>query len=359
MTSLFGRHRFGHPGSSPGINHHPATCSDAQPTSVSLIAYGPDRLEERAVGDDEDLAAARRDTGVVWINVTGLADVARIGRIGALFGLHTLALEDVVNVGQRPKAEEYDDHRYIVLKLLRATGELEVEQISIFFGRGFVVTVQERPGDVFDGVRERIRKGRSRIRGSGADYLAYALIDSLVDQFFPILEDFGERLEAIEEELIDQPTADTLQQIYEVRRALLMLRRAAWPQREVVNCLERDDSGLIERETKVFLRDCYDHTVQSLEMIETYRELAAGMLDVYLSSISNRMNEVMKVLTIMATIFIPLTFIAGIYGMNFSPQASRWNMPELNWVYGYPMALGIMAVVGIGMVMFFRRKGWF
>ena len=358
MKQLFGRHRSDRPRRAPKILH-PSADASAYPTSVTLIAFGPEAVEERLIAAVEELEPYCKAVGVAWVDVVGLADVERIGRIGALFGLHTLALENVVNVGQQPKAEGYDDHHYVVMKLLHATAELYVEQISIFIGRGFVITVQERPGDVFDGVRERIRKGRSRIRTSGADYLGYALIDSLVDQFFPILEDFGERLEDLEDELVEKPDRGTLHRIHRARRELLSLRRVAWPQREVVNSLERDETGLIQPETKVFLRDCYDHSVQALDIIETYRELAAGMLDVYLSSISNRMNEVMKVLTIMATIFIPLTFIAGIYGMNFDPEASPWNMPELEWAFGYPAALAIMAVVGLGMVYYFRRKGWF
>jgi magnesium transporter len=357
MTQLFGRRSVSRPGSSPGTLQAPAGHT-AQPTAVTVIAYGPELCEERSIASPDELAPYRDRPGVTWVNVTGLADLEQIERIGALFGLHPLALEDVVNVGQRPKTEDYDDHRYVVMKLLHAGAGVEVEQVSLFFGRRFVITFQEHSGDAFDGVRDRIRKGRPRIRGAGGDYLAYALIDALVDQYFPLLEDFGERLEELEEELVENPTPKTLHQIYRARRQLLLLRRAAWPQREVISGLERDESGLVGRETKVFLRDCYDHTVQALDIIETYRELAAGMLDVYLSSISNRMNEVMKVLTIMATIFIPLTFIAGIYGMNFDPQASGWNMPELEWAFGYPAALAMMAAVGLGLVFFFRRKGW-
>jgi magnesium transporter len=358
LPSLFGKRHVSRPGTSPGTLQAPAG-HPAHPTTVSVIAYDPDAVVETTVRSAEELAPYCDRPGVTWIDIVGLADVGLIDRIGALFGLHPLALEDVVHVGQRPKAEDYGNHFYIVMKELHATADLEVEQISLFFGARCVITVQERPGDVFDPVRERIRKGRPRIRGAGGDYLAYALIDALVDQYFPLLEAFGERLEDLEEELIEDPTPATLQEIHRARRELLLLRRAAWPQREVINAIERDDSGLVRKETRLFLRDCYDHTIQALDIIETYRELAAGMLDVYLSSISNRMNEVMKVLTIMATIFIPLTFIAGVYGMNFDPRASPWNMPELEWAWGYPAALVAMAAVGLAMVVWFRRKGWF
>ncbi len=357
MSRLFGKRHVSRPGSSPGTMMVPAGMP-THPTAVTVMAYDSEVCEEATVTSAEELAPYCHRPGVVWIDVVGLGDVELIGRIGALLDLHPLALEDVVNVGQRPKAEEYEHHRYIVMKLLHATAKVEVEQISLFFGADFVLTVQERPGDVFQGVRERIRRGRPRIRGAGGDYLAYALIDALVDQYFPLLETFGEHLEDLEEELIEDPDPETLQKIYRARRELLLLRRAAWPQREVINTLERDESGLIKHETKVFLRDCYDHTIQALDIIETYRELAAGMLDVYLSSISNRMNEVMKVLTIMASIFIPLTFLAGIYGMNFHPEAGWMNMPELNWAFGYPAVLVVMVAIAGVMLYVFRRKGW-
>jgi magnesium transporter len=237
--------------------------------------------------------------------------------------------------------------------------KLASEQISIIFGPNYVLTLQEVPGDSFDPVRERIRHGKGRIRGRGSDYLAYALIDALTDEFFPVLEHFGERVEALEDALLERPGPATLHEIHDIKRELLALRRAAWPERELLNAMMRNDSELITADTKIYLRDCYDHVVQAMDMIETYRELASGMLDVYLSSVSNRMNEVMKVLTIIATIFIPLTFIAGIYGMNFDPDRSPLNMPELRWYYGYPFSLALMAVVALALVYYFRRKGWF
>jgi magnesium transporter len=355
--ALFGRRSFNRPGTAPGTLDTAAP-PDAPRAAIDVIAYGPERCEMVKVHSLDQLERLRGEHPMVWVNVSGLGDIPTVERVGANFGLHPLALEDVVHLGQRPKTEEYDDHRFIVMQLIHTATGFDAEQISLFFGKGFVITFQERPEDVFEPVRERLRKGRTRIRGMGADYLTYALIDAVVDQYFPILETFGERLEDLEEELVDRPDPDTLHLIYRAKRELLVLRRAAWPQREVINALERDDSGLVAPETKVFLRDAYDHCVQTLDILESYRELAGGMVDVYLSSLSNRMNEVMKVLTIMATIFIPLTFIAGIYGMNFDPEASHWNMPELDWAYGYPMALGVMAVIGLAMVIWFRRKRW-
>jgi magnesium transporter len=256
-------------------------------------------------------------------------------------------------VGQRPKVEEYDDHLFCVLRCFHHDGsELRSEQISLFLLPGAVLTFQEVHGDAFEPVRERVRRGTGRIRRAGADYLAYALVDALVDQFFPLMERLGERIEALEEELVDRPEPETLQAIYRLRRELLLLRRAAWPEREVLGALHRGETKLVRPETQVFLRDAYDHAVQVLEILETYRELAGSMLDVYLSSLSHRMNEVMKVLTIIATIFIPLTFVAGIYGMNFQ------YMPELTWRWAYPVVLGAMTAIGLALVWYFRRRGW-
>jgi magnesium transporter len=356
--SLVGK-RYHAPGTAPGTlraHEDPRTTT----VRVTVVDYGPDHLTEREVERVEDAFPFRDTPSVTWINVDGLSDVALLETLGRHFRLHPLALEDVLNCGQRPKIEDYGEYEFAVLKSVDVVDErLEMEQISLFFGRNFVITFQEVPGDSFEPVRERIRKGKGLIRRMGPDYLAYALIDSLIDEFFPVLEHYGERIETLEDQLVDRPGPETLHEIHLIKRELLVLRRAAWPQRDLLNGMLRDESELIHHDTKVFLRDCYDHMVQVMDMIETYRELAAGMLDVYLSSLSNRMNEVMKVLTIIATIFIPLTFIAGIYGMNFDPDVSRWNMPELRWVYGYPFSLSLMAVVGLALVAYYRRKGWF
>jgi magnesium transporter len=349
MTRL--RKRFHKPGTSPGTLRPPEV-RRAEKITITVMNYGPEMLEEKEVGSVEDTAAYRESPTVTWINIDGLHDVNLLQKLGEHFGLHPLSLEDVVNTGQRPKLEEYDDYTFIVVKMLRWHDGLESEQVSLFLGRKYVITLLEDPGDIFEPVRERIRKGAGRIRKMGPDYLAYALIDRIVDEFFPILEKIGERVEDLEEEVVENPTQKTLEDIHDIKRELLVLRRAAWPEREVINSLQREESRLVRKETRVYLRDCYDHIIQIMDMIETYRDLTAGMMDVYLSSVGNRMNEIMKVLTIMATIFIPLTFLVGVYGMNFQ------YMPELQWPWGYPAVWVVMIVIGFGLLYFFRRKGW-
>jgi magnesium transporter len=350
--------RYPAPGTAPGtltaLPESPST-----PVRVTVIDYGPEHVTEKEVPRVEDLFPFRDTASVTWINVEGLSDLSLIESLGTHFKLHPLSLEDVLNCGQRPKVEDYDDYEFVILKSLHsATEGLEVEQISLFLGHNYVITFQQQAGDSFEPVRERIRKGKGLIRRAGADYLAYALIDALIDEFFPVLEQYGEKIEAMEDELVDRPTPQTVHQIHALKRDLLTLRRAAWPERDLVNSLLRAESPLIHAETKVFLRDCYDHMVQAMDMVETYRELAAGMLDVYLSSVSNRMNEIMKVLTIIATIFIPLSFISGVYGMNFDTSVSRFNLPELHWRYGYFYSLGLMLAVALGLLSYFRKKGW-
>src|SRR4030095_7850244 len=235
---------------------------------------------------------------------------------------------------------------------------LDTEQLSIFLGRNYVLTFQEHPGDCFDTVRDRISKAGGRIRNCGPDYLAYALIDAFIDDYFPVLEKYGERLEELEDEVITRADTQVIAQIHQVKRDLLVLRRAIWPLREAVNSLVRDPTPLISEETRIYLRDCYDHAVQLIDLLENYREIASSLVEVYLSSVSNRLNEIMKVLTIFTVVFIPLNFIASIYGMNFNTESSPWNMPELNWRYGYPFTLGLMAAVALSMLIFFRKKKW-
>lgn len=345
--------RYHKPGTAPGTLRAPDTPATG-PVRVTLIDYSGDQFEEKQISDIEECFPYRDKKTVTWINVEGLHDIELIERLGRHFGLHPLTLEDVLNCGQRPKLEDYGNYHFMVMKSLYIKDEeLEVEQISFFLSGTYVITLQEVPGDSFEAVRERIRHGKGQIRKMGPDYLLYALMDALVDEFFPVLEAYGERVEELEDEVIDKPTPEILNEIHRIKRELLLVRRTAWPEREVINALQREEAHLIRPETRVFLRDCYDHTIQVIDMVETYRDLASGLLEVYLSSASNRLNEVMKVLTIISTIFIPLNFIAGLYGMNFH------RMPELDWRFGYPMALGIMAVVGISLVLYFRRKGWF
>jgi magnesium transporter len=351
--------RYSPPGTAPGTLRAPDN-PEAGPVRVTVIDYGPDRLVEKEIETVEELEPYRDTPTVTWINVEGLNDVAFLEGLGNLFGFHPLTLEDVLNCGQRPKLEDYGKYHFLVMKsLLLRDDQLQIEQISFFLSGNYVITLQEVPGDSFEAVRQRIRQTKGQIRKMGPDYLLYALVDALMDEFFPVLERYGERIEELEDEVVLRPEPATLNQVHGIKRDLLVLRRAAWPEREVIASLQREEAHLIRPETRIFLRDCYDHAVQVIDMIETYRDLAAGMLDVYLSSTSNRLNEVMKVLTIISTIFIPLNFIAGVYGMNFDRQASPLNMPELGWYYGYPAVLTLMAVAGGALVLYFKRKGWF
>jgi magnesium transporter len=351
--------RYHTPGTEPGTLR-PLEKPRTDKVRMTVIDYGPDHFEEKDVQNVEDLAPYCDSPTVTWINIEGLNDVPLLEALGREFSIHPLTLEDVLNCGQRPKLEDYGSYHFVVMKSLRLDEEgcLETEQISFILAEGFVITLQEIPGDSFEAVRERLRKGKGQIRAAGPDYLAYALIDALVDEFFPVLEQYGERLETLEDTVIHKATPATLNEIHQIKRELLLVRRAAWPEREVINALQREGNELIRPETRVFLRDCYDHTIQVIDMIETYRDLAGGLLEVYLSSVSNRMNEIMKVLTIISTIFIPLNFIAGVYGMNFD-RSSPYNMPELGWTYGYPAVLCVMLTVAVALVLYFRRKGWF
>jgi magnesium transporter len=299
-----------------------------------------------------------RDTlSVTWLDVDGTHDIETIRKLGECYGLHPLVQEDILNTDQRPKLEDYGDYLYIVLKMLshdERSGEIRSEQVSLILGRSFVISFQEgKEGDVFGPIRERIRSGKGRIRKTGADFLAYSLIDAVVDSYFVIMEKLGESVDILEERLVDRPSPETLHGIHALKKEMIFLRKSVWPLREVIGALERGDSGLIQEPTRAYLRDVYDHTIQVIETIETFRDMVTGMLDIYLSSLSNRLNEVMKVLTIIATLFMPLTFLAGVYGMNFR------RMPELEWPWGYPAVLGIMCIVAISMLAYFKKKKWF
>ncbi len=352
----FGK-RFSHPGSSPGVLRAPE--GPAQAVQIRVMHYTPESLEESEPASVDEVMPYLERPGVVWIDVVGLHDVAALERLGDRLGLHLLALEDVLHHGQRPKVDDYEGHAFVVLKQMRIrASRLESEQISLFFDRRFVLTVQMTPRDDWEPVRQRLRSGRERIRGSGGDYLAYALVDAVIDSFFPLLEEYGDRIESLQQILLDQPDQEVLERIHAINRELILIRRAAWPHREVASTLERSESGVVAKETRVYLRDCYDHTVQILDILESYRDLARGLMDLYLSTVSNRMNEVMKVLTVMASIFIPLTFLAGVYGMNFDPDAGPLNMPEIRWAWGYPVFWAVILALGTGMVVYFKRKNW-
>ncbi|HUV14249.1 MAG TPA: magnesium/cobalt transporter CorA [Acidobacteriota bacterium] len=344
-----------HPGASPGTLVHVGE-KKAERIRVTMIDYNDQTLEERQVEEVTELAAWKQVPTVTWINVDGLHDTALIEKMGQVFDLHALVLEDILNTQQRPKLESHDGYIFVVLKMLSSvqnSAEIHSEQVSLILGPGYVLSFQEEAGDVFAPVRQRIRSRKGRICGMGPDYLFYALVDAVVDHYFVVLEKVAERLEVLEDAVFEDPTMSTLAEIQRLKVELLRFRKAIWPLRETINGLLREESELITEKTEIFLKDVYDHTIQVIDTVEGFRDTVSGLLDVYLSSISNRMNEVMKVLTIIATIFIPLTFVAGIYGMNFE------YMPELKLFWAYPLVLLVMLIVGSGMIVYFRRKGWF
>lgn len=341
-------------GLSPGSLVHVGE-KKVEKVRIRVFDYDETQLQEKEIPTIEECFPFKDTPTVTWINIDGLHDIGLIERVGKHFGLHPLVLEDIVHTDQRPKIEDHGDHLFLVLTLLqydKVTKEVKGEQLSLIIGSNFVISFQERVGDFFDPVRARIRNGKGRIRKMKADYLAYALVDAAVDHYFAILEKLGERIEGMEGELVADPKPEKLQEIHSLKRELIYLRKSVWPLREVISTLEREESSLIQDSTALFLRDLYDHTIQVIDTVETFRDMVAGLLDIYLSSVSNRMNEVMKVLTLVATIFIPLTFIAGIYGMNFE------FMPELKWHWGYPAVCLIMVFVVVAMVSFFKRKRW-
>ncbi|MCP8311053.1 MAG: magnesium/cobalt transporter CorA [Candidatus Methylarchaceae archaeon HK01M] len=322
---------------------------------ITIIDYNEAQFQEKEAKKVEECFPYKDQPNVTWINIDGIHDVEIIEKIGNHFNLHPLQLEDILNTEHRPKIEDFEDYIFVVLKMLyydEKENEIKDEQISLILASNIVISFQESEGDVFNPIRERIRNGKGRIRKMGADYLAYALIDAIVDNYFIILEKLGEKIQDLEEELVTNPTSETLHAIHKLKRENIFLRKSVWPLREVVSKLERGESSLIKETTVIYLRDVYDHIIRVIDTIETFRDLLSGMLDIYLSSISNRMNEVMKVLTVIATIFIPLTLIASIYGMNFT------YMPELESPWGYPIVLVGMLFIVTLMLIYFKRKKW-
>jgi len=320
-----------------------------------VIRFGPDAFEERDVASPAECFPAADSFPVTWLNIDGLHDTTLLSEVARLAGLHPLVIEDIVSTGQRPKQEAYGEQLYIVLRMLRYDRDqrqIDEEQVSIVVGPRYVLSFQESGGDVWDPVRERLRQGKGHARTRGADYLAYTLMDAVVDEYFNVVEAVGDHLGELEEEVTEHPSRGTVAAIYALKGELLVLRKAVWPLRDLFNSLVRDEFEAISEGTRVFLRDAYDHAVQVIDNVETMRDLSGGLIDIYLSSVSNRMNEVMKVLTLIATIFIPLTFIVGIYGMNFE------FMPELHWRWAYPVVWVIMLAIGTGMLVLFKRKSW-
>jgi magnesium transporter len=327
----------------------------AEIQKITVMDYDETHFQEKEIKTIEECFLFKDKPTVTWINIDGLHQVEILEKLGECYGLHPLVLEDILNTDQRPKMEDYGEYLYIVLRMLNyndKSSEIESEQISLVLGPNFVFSFQEREGDTFNPIRDRIRNSKGRIRKMGADHLAYTLLDSIIDNYFIILEKLGEKIEFLEEEVVTQPGPETLQTIHHLKREMIFLRKGVWPLREVISGLERGESSLIKESTRIYLRDVYDHTIQTIDTIETYRDMVSGMLDIYLSSISNRLNAVMKVLTIIATIFMPLTFLAGIYGMNFK------YMPELEWRWGYPVVWFAVVLISVSMLIYFKRKKW-
>ncbi|MEX2089708.1 MAG: magnesium/cobalt transporter CorA [Bacteroidota bacterium] len=330
---------------------------------ISVFDYAQGWCDERNVKTAEEALQTKRKGSVRWIDVDGLQQTSILETIGNEYGIHKLVLEDILQTGQRPKLEDYDDYLFVVLKMLRYNSirrVVDTEQVALVIGPKYILSFQEGvEGDVFEPIRQRLRNHKGHLRSLGPDYLAYSLLDAIVDQYFLILEELEDRVEDVEEELLNEPTRSTMDKIYRLKREMLTVRKSIWPLREVTGQLQRGESTIIKRPTRIYLRDLYDHTVAVLDTLENEREVIAGMLEIYLSSVSNRLNEVMKVLTIIATIFIPLTFVVGVYGMNFDPDSGPLSMPELRWAWGYPAVMVIMAGIGLTMLYYFRKKKWF
>ncbi|MGV3523439.1 MAG: magnesium/cobalt transporter CorA [Candidatus Sericytochromatia bacterium] len=349
-------HRRTQPGAVPGqLTPDP----NSPAPSYQIFSYGEGGCSENREATLEDLIQAQGNREMTWLNIEGLGDVAAIQAIGKAYHLHPLALEDVINVHQRPKLEAYPDVLFVVARMPHPEAIPETEQVSFFLGADFLITFQEgTPGDCFEPVRKRIRENSGRLRTSGPSYLLYALLDALIDQFFPQLEFYADLLENVEDRIISHNYAPVSSELYAIRRHLMLMQRTVRPLQDVIHALMRENLSYFDDEIRLYLRDCLDHTAQLLDLLETYRDLASHLMEMSVSAASTRMNEIMRFLTVMSSIFIPLTFVAGVYGMNFRPEASHLNMPELNWYYGYPFSLLLMASVALGLLLFFRHKGW-
>jgi len=358
--------RHGPPGSPPATLSPHLVDGQGRKPGIQIIEYDKDTLEERDITDLGELAKHFDNRKITWINIDGLGDVETLTFLGERFNLHPLALEDVLNTGQRPKVEYTADYIFIVAQMVYQNSEKIIcgEQVSLFFGKNFLITVQEEGDyDVFDPVRERIRSGRGSIRKLQTDYLAYALVDSIIDHYYPVLEDLGSSIEQLEDVLLEKPSREMVMTLHEYKRSLTQMRRFVWPLRDVVNALLHDPTGFIAAPTKIYLRDCYDHTVQLMDLVESYKELTTGLMELYHSSVGLRTNEVMRVLTVITSIFIPLTFIVGVYGMNFAPESPSGkklplNMPELYQPHGYIWVIALMAAIAAIQLAIFKKMKW-
>lgn len=326
-------------------------------SKIRAINFTAESIDEGEITETNQIREWKEKSGVVWLHVDNLADTEVIREIGCVFGLHSLALEDVVHVHQRPKVEEYEDHLFLVLRTIQLEEELHSQQLSMFFGHNFVITFHENKEESFEIIREHLRLSRGRIRTSGADYLAYSILDAVVDSYFPVADSILDRIEVLDDEIGNHFSNQLTSELHRLRGNLMELRRSIRPLRDALIRLMPDANQLITSDTQFYLRDCFDHTVQLIDMLDTYRELCSDLRDYYLASVSNRMNEIMKVLTIIATIFMPLSFVAGVYGMNFNPEKPG-NMPELNWPYGYIFALVVMLAIAMFQLFYFYRRGW-
>lgn len=349
-------HRRTPPGTAPGTI---ADAPDKKRLKIHVFEFDSPGVRELDIQDLREIPALLSPDQTVWLDIEGTGDAEMIRRLGEIFHLHPLALEDVVHVHQRAKVEEFIDHLYIVTRMYSPADSLQFEQVSMFIGKGWLLTFQDVPGDCFDAVRERLRNDRGSIRKSGADYLAYCLIDAIIDDYFPLLEAYGEELDEMEESLEAHWDPQVMRRLHMVRRDLLALRRVLWPHRDMISSVLRAQHSLIQSNTLLYLRDCYDHTIQLIDVAETFRETCTDLRELYLSEINQRTNDITKVLTIIATLFLPISFVAGVYGMNFDPDSSPLNMPELRWYFGYPFALVLMVLVDVGLMYYFWRKGWF
>lgn len=327
---------------------------------INVTEYDRDNFSEKIAGSPEEIKLEEGKN--FWINVDGIHVPETIGQIGEKFGIHPLTMEDILNTSHRPKAEDNASYLFVVMKLLSFEGEpglLKSEQVSLIIGKNYVISFQEDQSDEFETVRDNLRQNKGKLRELGPDYLAYRILDVVLDNYFSVLEKVGDNLESIEDELVEKPTKQTLEKIYKLKGDMIQIRRAVWPLREVISSLDKAETDLIAKTTRPYLRDLYDHIVQLIDTNENYREMTSGLMDIYLSSVSNKLNEIMKVLTIISTFFIPLNFIAGLYGMNFNTEVSKFNMPELNFYLGYPMVLSLMLLIALGLFAYFKRKKWF
>ncbi|HKI46183.1 MAG TPA: magnesium/cobalt transporter CorA [Balneolales bacterium] len=351
---------FKKPGLPPGTLVHVGREWDT-PVTINLTMFDSEEYTEQVIDNVEDIPKVLDQAKRSWIHISGVHDMQILEKIGTLFGIHPLVLEDVANTTQRSKIEAYDQYLFIVVKSLTNTNptvSVDVEQISILLMNNTIISFQESDRPLFSVIRDRLSINGSRIRNSGVDYLAYSLVDNLIDHYFSIINDFTLRIEEVEDEVLDDPTQETLHEIQHLRRELINVRKVIWPLRDTLNSLYRDESQFVSHEIKIYIRDVFDHCLHLIDMVENHREMLMSLTDSYMSGVSNRMNEVMKVLTIIATIFMPLSFIASLYGMNFDTSISPYNMPELKFYFGYPMTIGLMVLIAIAMLIYFRKKNW-